>query len=82
MNKFRSGLFLLGSLLVVPMVQAHPGHESNDSGLLASIVHSFMTMDHALFLLAIGVGYGLWTVTRRVTRKLGITRVGGSRWKQ
>jgi hydrogenase/urease accessory protein HupE len=66
MNKFRPDLFLLGSLLVVPIAQAHPGHESHDSGLLASIVHSFMTMDHALFLLAIGVGYGLWAVGRRV----------------
>jgi len=82
MNKFRSGLFLLGSLLVVPLAQAHPGHESHDSGLLANIVHSIVTMDYALFLLALGVGYGLWTVTRRVTRKLGITRVGGSRWMQ
>lgn len=82
MNKFRSGLFLLGSLLVVPLAQAHPGHESHDSSLLASIVHSIVTMDYALFLLALGVGYGLWTVTRRVTRKLGITRVGGSRWMQ
>lgn len=68
MNKFRSGLFLLGSLLVVPMAQAHPGHESNDSGLLASIVHSIVTMDYALFLLAIGVGYGLWAVGRRVVQ--------------
>ena len=66
MNKFCSGLFLLGSLLVVPQVQAHPGHESNDSGLLASIVHSIVTMDHALILLAICVGYGLWAVGRRV----------------
>jgi hydrogenase/urease accessory protein HupE len=68
MTVYRSGLFLLGSLLVVPMAQAHPGHESNDSGLLASIVHSFMTMDYALFLLAIGIGYGLWAVGRRVTQ--------------
>jgi hydrogenase/urease accessory protein HupE len=65
MNKFRSGLFLLGSLLVVPLVQAHPGHQ-HDGGLLASIVHSFLTMDHALILLAIGVGYGLWAVGRRI----------------
>lgn len=66
MNKFRPGLFLLGSLLVVPQVQAHPGHGHDDSGLLASIVHSFVTMDHALILLAIGVGYGLWAVGRRI----------------
>jgi hydrogenase/urease accessory protein HupE len=65
MNKFRPDLFLLGSLLVVPMAQAHPGHQ-HDGGLLASIVHSFLTMDHALILLAIGVGYGLWAVGRRV----------------
>jgi len=74
MNKFRSGLLLLGSLLVVPLAPAHPGHESNDSSLLASIVHSLVTMDYTLILLAIGVGYGLWTVVWRVTRK----RVGGS----
>lgn len=68
MTIYRSGLFLLGSLLVVPMAQAHPGHQHDDVGLLASIVHSFMSMDHALFLLAIGVGYGLWAVSRRVTQ--------------
>lgn len=65
MNKFRAGLFLLGWLLVVPLAQAHPGHQ-HDGGLLASIVHSIVTMDVALFLLAIGVGYGLWAVGRRV----------------
>jgi hydrogenase/urease accessory protein HupE len=66
MNKFRLGFFLLGSLLVVPLAQAHPGHQHDDSGLLASIVHSIVTMDYALILLAIGVGYGLWAVGRRV----------------
>lgn len=65
MNKFRPGLFLLGSLLVAPLAQAHPGHQ-HDGGLLANVVHSFLTMDHALILLALGVGYGLWTVGRRV----------------
>jgi hydrogenase/urease accessory protein HupE len=65
MNKFRPGLFLLGSLLVVPLAQAHPGHQ-HDGGFLASIVHSIVTMDHALILLAICVGYGLWAVGRRV----------------
>ena len=74
MNKFRSGLFLLGSLLVVPLAQAHPGHESHDIGLLASIVHSFVTMDHALFLLAIGIGYGLWAVGRRILQARQLAR--------
>jgi hydrogenase/urease accessory protein HupE len=68
MTVYRSGLFLLGSLLVVPLVQAHPGHQHNGSGLLASIVHSFMSMEYVLFLLAIGVGYGLWAVSRRITQ--------------
>lgn len=68
MNKFRLGLFLFGSLWGMPLVQAHPGHESHDSGLFASLVHSFVTMDYALILLAMSVGYGLWTVGRRVTR--------------
>ena len=77
MNVSRFGLFLFGSLLVVPVAQAHPGHQSDDRGLLAGIVHSFMSVDHALFLLAMGVGFGLWIVTRRITRRLGITRVGG-----
>ncbi len=65
MNKFRSGLFLLGSLLVVPLAQAHPGHQ-HDGGLLDSIVHLFMSMGPAWLLLAIGIGYGLWEVGRRV----------------
>jgi hydrogenase/urease accessory protein HupE len=82
MRKSRWCLFLLGSLLVVPMAQAHPGHQHDGGSLLANIVHSIVTTDYALFLLALGVGYGLWTVARRVTRKLGITRVGGSRWMQ
>jgi len=77
MNVSRFGHFLFGSLLVVPVAQAHPGHQSDDGGLLASIVHSFMSVDHVLFLLAMGVGFGLWIVTRRITRRLGITRVGG-----
>lgn len=67
MCKSRWRLFLLGSLLVAPMAQAHPGHQ-HDGGLLANIVHSFMSMDHVLFLLAIGVGYGLWVVGRRITQ--------------
>jgi len=65
MTVYRFGLFLLASLLVAPLAQAHPGHQ-HDGGLLAGIVHSFLTMDHALILLAIGVGYGLWAVGRRV----------------
>jgi hypothetical protein len=65
MNKFRSGLFLIGSLMIVPLAQAHPGHQ-HEGGLLAGIVHSIVTMDYALILLAIGVGYGLWAVGRRV----------------
>lgn len=76
MNVSRFGVFLFGSLLVVPMVQAHPGHQSDGGGMLASMVHSFMTEGHALFLLAMGVGFGLWIVARRVTRRFGITRVG------
>lgn len=67
MRKFRWRLFLPGSLLVAPMVQAHPGHQ-HDAGLLAGIVHSFMSMGPAWLLLAIGVGYGLWAVGRRVTQ--------------
>ncbi len=66
MNVSRFGVFLFGSLLVVPMARAHPGHQS-DGGVLTGIVHSFMSVDHALFLLAIGIGYGLWAVSRRVT---------------
>ena len=77
MNKFQMRLFLLGSLLVVPFAQAHPGHPSDGSGLLASIEHAFMTMGPAWLLLAIGTGYGLWTVARRVARK-----IGGSRWRR
>jgi hydrogenase/urease accessory protein HupE len=65
MNKFRPDLSLLGLLLFVPMAQAHPGHQ-HDGGLLASIVHLFMSMGPAWLLLAIGVGYGLWAVGRRV----------------
>ena len=67
MTVYCSGLFLLGSLLVAPMAQAHPGHQ-HDGGLLASIVHSFMSMGPAWLLLAIGVGYGLWAVGRRITQ--------------
>ncbi|MBS1246328.1 MAG: hypothetical protein H6R47_527, partial [Proteobacteria bacterium] len=58
---------LLGSLLVVPMAQAHPGHQ-HDGGLLASIVHSFMSVGPAWLLLVIGIGYGLWAVYRRITQ--------------
>ena len=67
MSASRWRLFLLGSLLVVPMAQAHPGHQ-HDGGLLASIVHLFMSMGPAWLLLAIGVGYGLWAVGRRVSQ--------------
>jgi hypothetical protein len=49
------------------MAQAHPGHQ-HDGGLLASIAHLFMSMGPAWLLLAIGVGYGLWAVGRRVTQ--------------
>lgn len=65
MSKSRSWLGALGSLLIAPMAQAHPGHQ-HDGGLLAYIVHSFMTLDYVLLLLAIGVGCGLWVVSRRV----------------
>jgi hydrogenase/urease accessory protein HupE len=68
MRKSRWCLFLLGSLLVVPMAQAHPGHQHDGGSLLANIVHSFMSMEYVLFLLAIGVGYGLWAVGRCVTQ--------------
>ena len=68
MTVYRSGFFLLASLLVAPLAQAHPGHQHDGGSLLASIVHSFMSMDHALFLPAIGVGYGLWAVSRRITQ--------------
>jgi hydrogenase/urease accessory protein HupE len=74
MTVYRSGLFLLGSLLVAPLAQAHPGHQHDGGGLLASIVHSFMSTDYAWFLLAIGVGYGLWAVSRRVTQARQHTR--------
>ena len=67
MSKSRWRLFLLGSLLIAPMAQAHPGHQ-HDGGLLASIAHLFMSMGPAWLLLAIGVGYGLWAVGRRVTQ--------------
>ncbi len=67
MNKFRPDLFLLGSLLVVPMAQAHPGHQ-HDGGLLVSIAHFVMSMGPAWLLLVIGVGYGLWAVGRRVSQ--------------
>ena len=67
MSTFRWRHFLLGSLLVAPMAHAHPGHQ-HDGGLLASIVHSFMSMGPAWLLLVIGIGYGLWSVGRRVTQ--------------
>ena len=67
MSTSRWRLFLLGSLLVVPMAQAHPGHQ-HDGGLLASIVHSFMSMGPAWLLLVIGIGYGLWAGYRRITQ--------------
>ena len=67
MTVYRFGLFLLGSLLVAPMAQAHPGHQ-HDGGLLASIAHLFMSMGPAWLLLVIGVGYGLWAVGRRITQ--------------
>lgn len=73
---------LSGLLCFAPLVQAHPGHQSDGSGLFASVIHSFMSVDHALFLLAIGVGYGLWSVTLRVTRQLGVTRAGAGLWMQ
>ena len=67
MSTSRWRLFLLGSLLVVPMAQAHPGHQ-HDGGLLANIIHLFMSMGPAWLLLAIGIGYGLWAVSRRITQ--------------
>ena len=80
MTIYRLGFFLPGSLLVVPMAQAHPGHQNDGGGLLASLFHSFMSMDYVLFLLAVGAGYALWPVTGRVTRKLGAALAGGGLW--
>jgi hydrogenase/urease accessory protein HupE len=81
MNVSRFGLAIFGSLLVISSAQAHPGHQIDDSGLLASIMHSLVTMDHAVILLAISAVFGLWTVTRRVARKHGVTRDSSRRWK-
>lgn len=74
MNVSRFGLAILGSLLLMSSAQAHPGHEI-DGGLLASIEHSLMSTGYLLFLLAPGVVYGLWVVSRRVSRKSEAVRV-------
>ncbi len=76
MNTLLFLLPLFSLLCFAPLVLAHPGHQSDGSDMLASMVHSFMTEGHVLFLFAIGVGFGLWIVARRVIRRFCITRVG------
>lgn len=63
----RLSVLLFGLPGFAPLALAHPGHP-HEGGLPADIVHSFMSMDSALFLFAIGVGCGLWAVGRRVTQ--------------
>ena len=59
MSKSRLCLGALGSLLVVPMAQAHPGHLHEAHGFLAGFLHPLTGIDHLLFMLAVGVWMAL-----------------------
>lgn len=59
MSKSRLCVCALGSVLIVPVAQAHPGHLHEVQGFIDGWLHPLTGFDHVLFMLAVGVWMAL-----------------------